>query len=502
MLHHRLAFEPQNTSRGSAEAAYAVEQIPRVATNAVAAAMLAVDLAGCVGIRLVVSHGSGLPSSSAPIAVLAWLAVPATLWLASAYVTKLYDDNALRAGNLQLLPALATSCLCFAPSLAAREFADTGTILPSTVLTAFLWQLALAASLRGVWGIVLGRLLRRGYCLEKVALLSRSMSAARVLGAILEHRTKGRLRVAVSATIPRLGDTSTLAWLEGITHSQDIDRIVLADDLDISEALHETAAQLACTGVDITILSKSRTAYRVNGRSSDLPSLDEDATPLSPWQLASKRAVDVCVAVLASLALSPLLLLLAALVRLDSKGPALFRQTRQGLGGRPFEILKFRSMHTHMADAVCAVQTSRGDPRVTRVGRLLRSSSLDELPQLFNVLRGEMSIIGPRPHALGMHVEGKPMLSAVVGYEVRLKLKPGITGWAQVNGFARRIDGRESIAPEGGAGLPLYRKLVYEDGCPDFFSYNRADFSRQARILSGWMQSGKMTGRPSDNDHD
>jgi putative colanic acid biosynthesis UDP-glucose lipid carrier transferase len=143
-----------------------------------------------------------------------------------------------------------------------------------------------------------------------------------------------------------------------------------------------------------------------------------------------KRLVDIAAASILLIALAPVLLLTAILIRIDSRGPALFRQTRLGLGGRPFDILKFRTM-TVLENGDRIVQATRNDPRITRIGRFLRKSSIDELPQLINVLRGEMSLVGPRPHArahdafYAKHIEG---------YTRRQLVKPGITGWAQVHG--------------------------------------------------------------------
>jgi lipopolysaccharide/colanic/teichoic acid biosynthesis glycosyltransferase len=146
---------------------------------------------------------------------------------------------------------------------------------------------------------------------------------------------------------------------------------------------------------------------------------------------AFKRALDLSVALALLVATAPLLLALALWIRLDSKGPALFRQTRLGLGGKPFAILKFRTM-TVLEDGERVVQAAPGDARITRAGCLLRAASLDELPQLFNVIRGEMSLVGPRPHA----VAHDALYSRLIpDYDGRQAVKPGVTGWAQVNGY-------------------------------------------------------------------
>jgi Undecaprenyl-phosphate glucose phosphotransferase len=159
--------------------------------------------------------------------------------------------------------------------------------------------------------------------------------------------------------------------------------------------------------------------------------LELKRAPLSRWQLAVKRLLDIAAGAAALAILSPVLLTVALAIRLDSDGPILFRQMRTGKSGAPFCIYKFRTMYV-MEDGPAVRQACRNDPRVTRVGRFLRASSIDELPQLFNVIKGEMSLVGPRPHALA---HDQYYAKLVANYEVRQHVKPGITGWAQINGL-------------------------------------------------------------------
>lgn len=156
--------------------------------------------------------------------------------------------------------------------------------------------------------------------------------------------------------------------------------------------------------------------------------------PLSDVQLLEKTVVDFLLAFCVSIFLLPFLIGVALAIKCDSKGPVFFRQPRIGKNGREFMVYKFRSMHTHMSDLMAERQTSRDDPRVTRIGKWLRRLSIDEVPQLLNVLKGEMSLVGPRPHAPHTRAGGLLLDDALAEYVLRYHVKPGITGWAQING--------------------------------------------------------------------
>jgi Undecaprenyl-phosphate glucose phosphotransferase len=174
-----------------------------------------------------------------------------------------------------------------------------------------------------------------------------------------------------------------------------------------------------------------------------VPMLNVFDKPLSGWGLILKSLEDRALAAFILFLISPLLALIALAIKVDSRGPILFRQKRYGFNNEVIEVLKFRSMYTDRKDTDTAVvQATKRDPRVTTVGRILRRTSLDELPQFVNVLMGTMSIVGPRPHAVSHNEQYAVVIDE---YLARHRVKPGITGWAQVNGLRGETETLEKM---------------------------------------------------------
>jgi Undecaprenyl-phosphate glucose phosphotransferase len=240
----------------------------------------------------------------------------------------------------------------------------------------------------------------------------------------------------------------TISDLAPFARENEIDLIVVAIPLSAETRLLQILKRLWELPVDIRIsgaagkLKLSRASYTYLG---NLPLLSAFERPLSGWDGLLKSLVDRGIALLAIIALFPVMAAVALAVRLESKGPIIFKQKRFGFNNQLVEVYKFRSMYTDMSDAAAAKLVTKDDPRVTRVGRIIRKTSLDELPQLFNVLKGTLSLVGPRPHATQAKAAGSLYDEVVDGYFARHKVKPGITGWAQINGWRGETDTREKI---------------------------------------------------------
>jgi exopolysaccharide biosynthesis polyprenyl glycosylphosphotransferase len=213
-----------------------------------------------------------------------------------------------------------------------------------------------------------------------------------------------------------------------------VDRVVVSC---LPEARERWAMLLKGANVRGEVVAAEVSAVGALGVSgfAEQPTLIVSGGPLNTRDRIVKRMFDLAFCVPALVALAPLLLFVAVAIKLDSRGPVLFRQKRVGRGNALFEIFKFRSMYTDNCDTDGSVSTRRNDARITRVGRFIRSTSIDELPQLFNVLLGSMSVVGPRPHALGSLAEDQLFWDIDERYWHRHAIKPGITGLAQVRGL-------------------------------------------------------------------
>ena len=249
----------------------------------------------------------------------------------------------------------------------------------------------------------------------------------------------------IVAGYPKLG---TIAELIEFGRICTFDMLIVTLPLTAESRVLQMLKQLWVLPVDIRLsahANKLKFRQRAYSYVGSVPFLDVFDKPLADWDAASKRIFDLVIGTLALVVLSPLMIATAIAIKLDSKGPVFFRQKRHGFNNEVIDVWKFRSMYADKSDFEVKQAVSKGDPRVTRVGRFIRKTSIDELPQLFNVLKGELSLVGPRPHAINAQTENRMWAEVVDGYYARHKVKPGVTGWAQINGWRGEIDTPEKI---------------------------------------------------------
>jgi Undecaprenyl-phosphate glucose phosphotransferase len=416
------------------------------------AAIVLLDLAGAVLLSVAIFRAYAAPLNYDWGQLWAGLGAFTIAWFLVSQSQGLYDQRLILAGRRMLLRSVATCALTFGIVLALAF----GSKLIGGVSR--LWLLAWAVSTfawviawRIVWQRCLQSTLRNGRdrcCLERALVLAGSSEAARRVASAVESESGYRIGVAASATLPGLPGAPSFTWIEEVIRSGAADRVLIADFEEAKDETNALLRRLIRLAVDVTLMPNFHGLYtplvQVN-HIGWIPAIDVATRPLSPRQALIKRIEDLVVASLAVLAALPVTAVIAVAIKLDSPGPILFRQKRVGFHDTTFRVWKFRTMYHNMEDQGSVRQTTRGDPRVTRVGRFLRKSSLDELPQLFNVLRGDMSVVGPRPHALNMTAAGVPLHEALEEYASRHRIKPGITGWAQVKGCRGEIDSEDKL---------------------------------------------------------
>jgi Undecaprenyl-phosphate glucose phosphotransferase len=245
---------------------------------------------------------------------------------------------------------------------------------------------------------------------------------------------------------PKLGTVDDLVEFARRTR---IDLVIFALPISAENRILQMLKKLWVLPVDIRLSAhNNRLRFRPRSYSylGGVPVLDVADRPITDWDVVMKWLFDKCVGGLMLLGFAPIMLIVALAIKLDSRGPVFFKQKRYGFNNEPIEVFKFRSLHADKTDATAAKSVTRDDPRVTRVGRIIRKTSLDELPQLINVVfKGNLSLVGPRPHAVLQKFQDRRFDEAVDGYFARHRVKPGLTGWAQINGSRGEIDSAEKI---------------------------------------------------------
>jgi Undecaprenyl-phosphate glucose phosphotransferase len=367
----------------------------------------------------------------------------AVLWPAVYYFYGLYHVRRHRSrieeGFAVLVATGLATLLLTALATLYRGFSYSRLVLAlffcADVLFVFAGRTAIRRYLEEAW--------RHGVGVRQVLLVGAGRLGRAVIDKLLEHPEAGLRAIAIvdddpakSGTdyrgVPILGPTSQAAF---IADQRGIDTVFLALPLEAHRTMLAVLKDVGRTVPDVRVVPDllQHITFRAGVEDLDgLPVVHLTQVPLTGWMSLVKRTVDLAISTTALALLSPLFAAIAAAIRLEDAGPILYRQRRMGLDGRPFEIVKFRSMRPGAEDGSGPTWAAPDDPRRTRVGRFLRRWSLDELPQLVNVLRGEMSLVGPRPERPEFVREFKEKFPQ---YMLRHRVRAGMTGWAQVHGW-------------------------------------------------------------------
>jgi putative colanic acid biosynthesis UDP-glucose lipid carrier transferase len=364
----------------------------------------------------------------------------AVLFVAAMRIQKLYNPAQLVLIDDQARSVLSAWCGAFL-ILASGVFTwgvshdlSRGDIL-------LFWAIGAAALLahRAVWRVALPRALESG-ALRGRAVVSMTCEDA-VPSRFVENLSRCGYHVLAHFHVPG-GEPEADGAIDNVIsmcRTTDVEEVLLFVDPEHMTHLRAIAKRLRVLPLPVTMVpygSLAQLFQRAHTDIGDTVAIELQRAALSPVEQAVKRAVDILVSATALILLSPLMLAVAAAIKLDTAGPIFFRQTRHGFNGRPFGIYKFRSM-TVMENGDVVRQAQKNDNRVTRVGYWIRRLSIDELPQLLNVLSGDMSIVGPRPHA---SAHDRYFTSTIEKYAFRHHVKSGITGWAQVSGARGETD--------------------------------------------------------------
>jgi Undecaprenyl-phosphate glucose phosphotransferase len=429
-------------SRGAFIAPASRWRLP-IAYGAIASTALCVDLAlilGSAAFAEAIYHK--IPDAfegefSHTIAAAIFVAI---LFLAVMRVQKLYSPTRLIVWEDQARSVLAAWCGAFL-ILASGVFSWGVSHDLSRGDVLLFWAIGVVALLghRAVWKFALPRALESG-ALRGRTIVSISCEE-NIPPQFTDNLTRHGYHAVAHFHMPDGGPRAeeVIESVISLCRTSDIQEVMLFVDPERLSNVRSVARGLRVLPLPVTLVPFGTLAqlfHRARYDIGDTVAIELQRAALSPTEQAVKRAIDIVLSGIGLVILSPILLAAAIAVRLDSPGPALFRQTRHGFNGRPFRIYKFRTM-TVMENGDVVEQAKKSDKRVTRVGRWLRRYSVDELPQLLNVFLGDMSMVGPRPHA---SAHDRYFTSTIEKYAFRHHVKSGITGWAQVHGARGETD--------------------------------------------------------------